>query len=64
MQLPNTNLLIRFGLLHISTPYRNEPDGYGVPVTKVVKPTLADRLAGEDTELKWILEEIRSVKGQ
>ena len=59
-EMPNSKVQIRMGLMDIGTPFKQEPDGYGVKADVVIKPTVADKLKGIDTELQWILNDIEA----
>ena len=59
VKLPHTGITMRFGLMQIETPYQNEIDGYGVVPDIKMLPKLKDRLQGIDTELEWILKDIK-----
>ncbi|WP_111306962.1 S41 family peptidase [Confluentibacter sediminis] len=58
-ELPNSKLKIRMGLMHVDTPYKQTPDGYGVKPDVVVTPSLEDLILKKDTELQWILNDIK-----
>lgn len=60
--LPNSLLKIRFGLMQIESPFKVEPDGYGVKPDIYIVPTHQDRLNGIDPELDWILMDIEKDK--
>ena len=57
-ELPTSKLKARIGLMQIETPYKQQPDGYGVKPDVVINPTIADRLSKQDSELNWILQDI------
>lgn len=57
-KLSNTKVAVRYGVLHIATPYKENPDGYGVKPDVEIIPTIKNRLNKTDPELDWILNEI------
>lgn len=57
-RLSNTKVAVRYGVLHIATPYKENPDGYGVKPDVEIIPTIKNRLNKTDPELDWILNEI------
>lgn len=57
LTLPKTKLSIRFGLLVCQSPYQSKTDGHGILPDKEIKPTVQDRMNGNDPELEWILKE-------
>lgn len=59
IQLPNTKVRVRFGLMHIEAPYYSDQKGRGIPADHRIQPTAADRSQGIDPELEWILEDIK-----
>ncbi|PNQ72872.1 peptidase S41 [Hanstruepera neustonica] len=60
--LPNSLVKIRFGLMQIESPYKTEPDGFGIKPDVYIVPTHEDRLNGKDPELEWILMDIEKDK--
>ncbi|GAA4970897.1 S41 family peptidase [Algibacter aquimarinus] len=58
-QLPTTKLKVRMGLMQVEAPQKQEPDGYGIKPDVEISPTVKDRRAGVDTELEWILNDIK-----
>ncbi len=58
IELPNSKVLLYFGLLQIETPHKTEPDGYGVKPDVEIIPTQKDRLQNRDPELEWVLKDI------
>lgn len=58
-ELPNSKITMRFGLMSIKTPYHQTPEGHGVYPDKEITTSIADFLAGKDSELAWVLEKIR-----
>jgi len=61
-QLPNTKVKARIGLMQIETPFKVEPDGYGVKPDVEILPNLKDHQQNIDTELQWILNTIEAEK--
>ncbi|WP_147676824.1 S41 family peptidase [Algibacter pacificus] len=57
-QLPESKLKIRMGLMQIETPFKQNPDGYGVKPNIEITPTISDRLSGKDPEIDWVLKHI------
>lgn len=58
-ELPHSKITMRFGLMNIKTPYSQKPAGHGVYPDKALQPTHSDLLKGKDTELEWILKQIK-----
>ncbi len=56
--LPNSKVRLKFGLMQIETPYKTEPNGYGIKPDVEIIPTQKDRLQKRDPELEWVLEDI------
>ena len=61
-ELPNTKIRARIGLMYIDTPFKVNPDGYGVKPDVEILPTVQDRLEKRDPELEWVLKDIESKK--
>ncbi|NAS30046.1 peptidase S41 [Flavobacteriaceae bacterium R38] len=61
-ELPNTKIRARIGLMYIDTPFKVNPDGYGVKPDVKILPTIQDRLEKRDPELEWVLKDIESKK--
>ncbi|MDB4088318.1 S41 family peptidase [Flavobacteriales bacterium] len=57
--LPNTKLKVQFGLGMIRAPYTEAPDGFGVIPDYSIFPTLEHRKQGVDTELEFVLKQIK-----
>lgn len=55
-ELPNSKLKLRFGIATINTPYRQEPDGFGVKADVIIPTTDLEK----DVQLEWILENIKN----
>jgi C-terminal processing protease CtpA/Prc len=62
IKLPNSKVMVQFGLGMISAPYQENPDGFGVIPDYTVLPTLEHRKKGIDTELEWILKKVEEDK--
>ena len=60
--LPNSKLYIQFGLGMIRAPYTESPDGFGVIPDFIILPTLEHRKKGIDTELEFVLKQIKNKK--
>lgn len=61
-ELPTSKLKIRMGLMQVETPFKQQPDGFGVIPDVEILPTIEDRRQGIDPELDWILKDIESKK--
>ena len=59
-ELPNSKVKLRIGMMQVETPYKVEPDGYGVPADVKITPTHQDRLNNIDPELEWVLNDIKN----
>jgi len=54
IELPNSKIRMRVGLMNIKTPYSTEPDGFGIKPDVYIKTTKLD----EDEQLDWVLNTI------
>lgn len=63
-KLKESQVRIRIGLMHIETPFHQEPNGYGVYPDVDIKPVKEDWLQGIDTEMEWILNDINTKKNK
>jgi C-terminal processing protease CtpA/Prc len=54
-ELPNSKISMRFGVMTLSTPYKDSPDGYGVKADIQIPTTVFDK----DEQLEWILNDIK-----
>ncbi|SEL12047.1 Peptidase family S41 [Aquimarina amphilecti] len=54
VELPNSRINMRVGLMKINAPYSIEPDGYGIKPDVPIKKILNDK----DEELQWIIQDI------
>jgi C-terminal processing protease CtpA/Prc len=59
VQLPNSNLKIRIGIMEIKPYYATAVKGRGIFPDKEITPTLEDVLQENDPELKWIMDDIQ-----
>jgi len=57
IELPNSKINMRVGLMKLNAPYITEPDGYGIKPDVFIKRTIND----VDEELEWILEDVNKV---
>ncbi|MDY8136490.1 S41 family peptidase [Aquimarina sp. 2201CG5-10] len=57
VELPNSRINMRVGLMKINAPYTIEPDGYGIKPDVPIKSTTENE---EEEELKWILQDIKT----
>jgi C-terminal processing protease CtpA/Prc len=53
-ELPNSKLLMRFGVMSVETPYYEEPEGYGIKPDVYIPTTRLDK----DEQLDWILNNL------
>ncbi|MCF7567937.1 S41 family peptidase [Sabulilitoribacter arenilitoris] len=61
-QLPTSKLKVRMGLMQIEAPQKQTPDGFGVKPDIEIIPTIEDRNLNIDTELEWVLNDIKNKK--
>ncbi|MGJ8667090.1 MAG: S41 family peptidase [Patiriisocius sp.] len=59
-EMPNSKVIIKMGVMQVESPYKVDPDGYGVMPDVEIIPTVADRQAGIDPEIEWVLSDIES----
>jgi hypothetical protein len=59
-ELPNSKVVMHLGMMQVETFYKVEPDGFGVTVDKEIIPTRADREAKRDSEVEWVLNDIKN----
>ena len=64
VKLPNTKIMMQFGLGMIRAPYTEDPDGFGVIPDYTILPTIDHRKKGIDTELEWILKKVKEDKAK
>lgn len=60
--LPHSNIGVKFGLMHIQSPYEEDVIGLGIRPNIEIYPTAKNRKDGMDPELEWVLENIRKKK--
>lgn len=60
--LPNTKLKAMFGLLTLDPHFKTDVIGHGIYPDVPITPTLDDFLKGNDPEVKWVVEKVRSEK--
>ncbi|WP_062055538.1 S41 family peptidase [Aquimarina longa] len=56
LELPNSKVKMRVGLMKINTPYTKQPDGYGIMPDVYVKNNTE-----KDTALEWILQDVNKL---
>jgi C-terminal processing protease CtpA/Prc len=59
--LPESKLNLRLGLALIQPHYKTEIVGRGIFPDVSIKPTLQDRINGNDPELNWVLDDIKGL---
>lgn len=60
LQLPNSKLKIRYGLMKVAPFHKTDVEGRGIFPDVTIIPTLEDRLNGKDPEMDWVLKDIES----
>ncbi|MBQ4818448.1 S41 family peptidase [Aquimarina sp. MMG016] len=55
IELPNSKIKMRVGLLKINTPHTMEPDGYGIKPDVIITKELSDK----DQELDWVINHVK-----
>jgi C-terminal processing protease CtpA/Prc len=60
VKLPNSGLKIRIGLMLIVPHYKTKINGRGIFPDVPIIPTLQDRIKGNDPEIDWILNDLKS----
>lgn len=58
--LPNSKVRVRVGLMKIAPHYKTDEEGHGIRPDIEIIPTLEDKITGNDPEMNWILENIKS----
>lgn len=58
VELPNSKVKIRIGLMKIAPHYKTDEEGHGIRPDFEIIPTLQDKIEGNDPEMKWIMENI------
>lgn len=61
VELPNSKVKLRVGLMKIAAHYKTEEEGHGIRPDVEIKPTLQDKIEGNDPEMNWILENIKEI---
>jgi C-terminal processing protease CtpA/Prc len=56
LELPNSKVLLHFGVFNLETPIKTTPDGYGVKPDKYIKVTTLEK----DEQLDWIINDIKN----
>jgi C-terminal processing protease CtpA/Prc len=59
-KLPNSYLNLKLGLMLNAPHHKTEVEGRGIFPDKEIIPTLEDRIKGNDPEMEWILEDIKT----
>jgi len=59
VELPNSRVKMRVGLMKIAPHYKTEEMGRGIHPDIEIIPTLDDKINGNDPEMNWILENIK-----
>lgn len=59
VELPNSKVKIRVGLMKIAAHYKTNEEGHGIRPDIEIIPTLEDKISGNDPEMNWILENIK-----
>jgi C-terminal processing protease CtpA/Prc len=60
VKLPNTDIQIRIGLMYMAAPFKTTLEGHGIFPDMEIIPTIEDRIKENDSEMKWILNDIKS----
>ena len=60
VELPNSKVKIRVGLMRIAPHYKTDELGHGIRPDVEIVPTLEDKINGNDPEMNWILNDIKS----
>lgn len=63
VDLPNSKIPLRLGLMDIKTINQNEVKGRGIFPDVEIIPTIKDKIKNNDLEMNWILEDIKNKKG-
>jgi C-terminal processing protease CtpA/Prc len=59
-KLPNSKIQIRIGTMSIAPHFKTDIEGHGIYPDVAIQPTLEDAINGNDPELNWVLEDIKS----
>lgn len=60
VDLPNSKIPLRLGLMNIKTINQTDVDGRGIFPDKEIIPTIEDKISNKDPEMDWILEDVKS----
>ncbi|WP_432670868.1 S41 family peptidase [Flavobacterium sp. SM2513] len=60
IELPNSKVKIRVGLMRIAPHYKTDEEGHGIRPDIEIIPTLEDKIKGNDPEMNWILDNIKN----
>jgi len=60
VKLPHSKVGIKMGLMFIAPHQKTDIEGRGIFPDKEIVPTLQDKLAENDPEMNWIMEDIKS----
>ncbi len=59
VDLPNSKIPLRLGLMNIQTINQTDVIGRGIFPDKEIIPSLQDKINNKDTELEWILKDVK-----
>lgn len=59
IELPNSHVKIRIGLMKIAAHYKTDEEGHGIRPDIEIIPTLEDKINGNDPEMNWIMNDIK-----
>jgi C-terminal processing protease CtpA/Prc len=62
VDLPNSKIPLRLGLMNIKTINQSEIDGRGIFPDKEIIPSIEDKISNKDPEIEWVLEDIKRKK--
>ena len=62
IDLPNSKIALRLGLMDIKTISQTDVIGRGVFPDKEIVPTLQDKIDQKNIELDWILDEVKKAR--
>ncbi len=60
---PNTNINFSFGHVLIQPHYKTNIKGHGIYPDEHVTTSIKDKIDGKDSELEWIIEDIKNKRG-
>lgn len=60
VELPNSKVKIRVGLMKIAAHYKTDEEGHGIRPDIEIIPTLEDKISGNDPEMNWIFQDIKN----